>query len=70
VLLLLLHRLNSHVLALLPVDSAALALVDFGALEAEGVVLVGLALHLVLLSQLRVREVVVGGKEEVNFEAL
>ena len=27
-LLLLLHRLNSHVLALLPVDSAALALVD------------------------------------------
>ena len=70
VLLLLLHRLDGHVLSGLPVDGAAFALEDLGALEAEGVLLVGLALHLVLFRQLGVGEEIVGCEEEVNGEAL
>jgi hypothetical protein len=41
VLLLLLDLLDSEVLAFLPVYKAARALVDLGALEAEGIVLLG-----------------------------
>ena len=70
VLLLLLDRLHRQVLALLPVDGAARALVDLGALEGEGVVLARLALHVVLLGEDRVGEVVVGVEVEVESEGL
>ena len=70
VLLLLLDGLHRQVLALLPVDGAARALVDLGALEGEGVVLAGLALHVVLLGEDRVGEVVVGVEVEVEGEGL
>ena len=69
-LLLLLDRLHRQVLALLPVDGAASALVDLGALEGEGVVLAGLALHVVLLGEDRVGEVVIGVEVEVEGEGL
>ena len=70
VLLLLFDCLDGEILALLPGDVAALAVGDLGALEVERVVLVGLALHHVLLGQHAVCEVVVGGEVEVEGEAL
>lgn len=70
VLLLLLDDADREVLVLLPVDLAALALDDLGALERERVVLVRLALHLVVLRQDLVREVVVLLEEELQHEAL
>lgn len=69
-LLLLLHHLDGDVLALLPVNVAALTLDDLGTLEAERVCLVRLTLHLVVLRQHRIGEVLVGSKVELEHKAL
>uniref|UniRef100_A0A2M4A073 Secreted protein n=1 Tax=Anopheles triannulatus TaxID=58253 RepID=A0A2M4A073_9DIPT len=66
VLLLLLDRLHRHVLARVPVDRAAGALVNLRALEAERFVAVDLAAQEVLLRQHRVLEVRVLVKVELD----
>jgi hypothetical protein len=88
VLLLLLHHLHCHVLALFPVYCATLhkhkhkiraslsewskyrALDDFRSLEAEGVRLVWLTFHLVVLRQHTIVEEIIRREVEVELEAL
>jgi hypothetical protein len=70
VLLLLFNSLDSQVFSLLPIDCGAFTLEDFGAFEAERVILAGLAFHFVFLSQNSVRKVVIWRKIKVQSEAL
>jgi len=70
VLLLLLDCLHGDVLSSFPVDSAAFALEDLWTFEAERIVCVRGALHLVLLCQFSVSEEVIWSKNKVKSESL